>query len=271
MATFSLLTLNCFGVPTLLVRRRLLTLARELNRSDMTVVCLQEVQAHLYRRMLIEACVEYPTNAFWPFVHAPKGGLLTLGRLPFHDTHFTLYEERGIWYTLGLADWLLHKGILRIATRVQTVPVIVLNTHLNANYDGDWHPKNRFARGEQRQLQQLAALVAAQPAEALVVVAGDFNIPRGSWLYDEFLEASGLVDPLAGDPRPTYRLLPGMPRRFALPIDFVLFRTPRLAHLRVHADIVFHEKLPLVDGSMNYLSDHCGVELRFTWNSFIPT
>lgn len=267
MVTFSLITFNCLGVPVLKVRRRLRALARELNRSAATVVCLQEVQRHAYRQLLVRECSAYPFHAAWPFVHAPRGGLLTLGKTPFEQSEFILYRERGIWYSPGIADWILHKGVLRITTRVADLPVVVLNTHLNANYDGNWHPTNRFARTEQRQLQQLAAIVTAQPARALVVVAGDFNIPRGSWLYDEFLARSGLTDSLAGDRRPTYRGFPGLPTRFAVPLDFALFRAPELPNLSVQANLVFCEKLPLPDDTTGYLSDHCGVTLRLTWNT----
>ena len=61
---------------------RLRALAGELNRRDLTVVALQEVQAQRYRQLLINACSSYPAQAFEPFVHAPKGGLLTLAGHP---------------------------------------------------------------------------------------------------------------------------------------------------------------------------------------------
>ncbi len=65
------------------------------------------------------------------------------------------------------------------------------------------------------------------PAEALVMLVGDFNLPRGSWLYEDFLAESGMEDTLAGDKRPTYRPLPGVPAHYALPIDFVFVRRPQ--------------------------------------------
>src|SRR6185503_12522110 len=104
MTTFSLITINCFGglVPT--TPARLLALARELDNRAADVVCLQEVQMHAYRRLLTQA--------------------------------FTRYPDRGRWYTPALADWMLHKGVLRTSMAVGGLPVIVLNTHLSANYRG---------------------------------------------------------------------------------------------------------------------------------------
>jgi endonuclease/exonuclease/phosphatase family metal-dependent hydrolase len=269
MPTFTLLTLNCFGVPIPATGRRLRALAHTLETLDADVVCLQEVQANVWRRLLIHFCKSYPYHAWQPFIHAPKGGLLTLSRRPIHDWRFVLYDERGLWYTPALADWILHKGVLitNIAHDGLPHPIAVMNTHLTANYTGDWSPVSRFARHEWEQLQQLAALVRAQPADSLVVVAGDFNIPRGSWLSEQFLAQSGLIDPLANDLRPTYRPLSGLPARFAVAIDFNLYRAPAAMQETLSSESAFRftEKQPMINGELRYLSDHMGVELRLTW------
>jgi endonuclease/exonuclease/phosphatase family metal-dependent hydrolase len=265
MTPFSLLTLNCFGVPAPATRQRLLTLAQELDRRAPSVACIQEVQAHAFRRMLTAACTRYPEAAFEPFSYAPKGGLLTLARQPFAERQFTLYRERGLWYTPALADWMLHKGVLSTHTLLDGVRVVVLNTHLSANYRGNWDADNQYVRTERSQLRQLAEIVAAQPPDAIVIAAGDFNIPRGGRLYEEFLAASGMTDPLAGDRRPTFRTPPGVPARYSLPIDYALVRAPPLPGLKIRSDICFNERIPLIGGRQGYLSDHFGIELEITW------
>jgi len=265
MTTFTLVTFNCLGAPGLGAGRRLLALARELNRRADAVVCLQEVQAHTYRKLLLDACVAFPTHAFEPFVHAPKGGLLTLAGSPIEEVSFTLFRDRGLWYTPAVADWILHKGVLRIRLTCDDTPVSVLNTHLTANYLGDWRGDNLFTRNERAQLRQLAEIVRRESPEALVLVAGDFNIPRGSWLYEEFIAESGLIDPLAGDVRPTVRAPRGMPARYSAPIDFALLRSPASLRLHIGSDLLFREKIPVGDKRSAYLSDHCGIELRLAW------
>jgi endonuclease/exonuclease/phosphatase family metal-dependent hydrolase len=265
MAAIELVTLNCFGVLLPSTGRRLRTLARELNAGAADVVCLQEVQAHLYRRLLVQACASYPHSVFEPFLHAPKGGLLTLARHGVARSGFALYDQLGAWLGLSAADRALRKGALQAELRVGDQRVIVINTHLSANYRGDWQRESAYTRVERAQLQQLAGIVAAQPADAIVLVAGDFNVPRGSALYREFIAASGLHDPLAGDLRPTYRLLPGMPAQYAQPIDFVLLRAPALPALRARADLCFATPLPLVGGGQGFLSDHVGLRLRVEW------
>jgi endonuclease/exonuclease/phosphatase family metal-dependent hydrolase len=115
---------------------------------------------------------------------------------------------------------------------------------------------------EEKQLLQLAETARAQPADSLVIVVGDFNIPRGSKLYHDFMDRSGLTDPLAGDTRPTLRLPPGAPARFSLAIDFALVRMPRTQSLRVDCDLCFSGKYPSNNRRPGYLSDHYGIELR---------
>jgi endonuclease/exonuclease/phosphatase family metal-dependent hydrolase len=263
--SFSLLTLNCFGVPTPTTRRRLLAIAQELNRGDYSLACLQEVQASGYVGLLTEACATYPHSAFEPFIYAPKGGLLTLSRLPIEERAFALYRERTIVSPPAVMDWALHKGVLLARVSLAGVPIVVLSTHLSANYSASWGPGSAYARVQRLQLQQLAEIVRGQPASAIVVACGDFNIPRGGQLYDEFLAASGMVDPLAGDMRPTQRMPPGIPARFALPIDFALLRSPPLPGLRLQSDHRLAERLPIAGARADYLSDHVGIELRVTW------
>jgi len=266
MPTFSLLTLNCFGVPTPTTRARLLMLADELNARDDQVICLQEVQSHAYRRLLIGACTSYPNAAYIPFVHAPKGGLLTLARLPIAASEFMLYTIRHVPYPLALMDWLLHKGVLATQFEYAGLRIVVLNTHMHANYTGVWDRRNRYAWVEGKQLHELAEIVRAQAPEALVVAAGDFNFPRGSWLYYTFLSESGMTDPLAGDSRPTVRAPLNFAERFSLPIDFTLVRAPKLAGLRLTSELRFTEQV-LVNGRTRFLSDHIGVELRVEWDA----
>ena len=263
--TFSLLTFNCFGGLHWTTPRRLRALGQELDRLAPEVVCLQEVQTHAARRLLQRVCAGHPAHAYVLGRRAPLGSLLTLGRAPLSPPYFARYTTQGSWYTLTLMDRITQKGALVAQIWHEGVEIIVVNTHLVANYGANWRTESRAARAQQSQLHELAALVAALPATALVLVAGDFNIPRGSWLYEEFLQRSGLADPLAGDGRPTYRPLPGVPARYALPIDFVFVRAPSQLDLHTEPALYFTEKLALGGARPGYLSDHLGVRMTLRW------
>ena len=265
METFSLLTLNCFGAPGMGATARLQYLGQHLNRADYAIVCLQEVQTHRYRRLLTRTCGDaYPAQAHQTFIHAPKGGLLTLSQFALEKSEFILFQKRGLWYTPALAHWILHKGILVTHLMLGELPVVVMNTHLTANYTGNWSRQNVFARQEHHELMQIAEVVNEQPADHLVIVCGDFNIPRASWLYDSFIDASGLTDSMAGDQRPTFRPHRGMGSKFGVPIDYVLYRAPATHAPTVTADLQFADKVDIA-GRSAYVSDHMAIETRFGW------
>ena len=145
--------------------------------------------------------------------------------------------------------------------------VEMINTHIMANYSGDWARQGVFARMQERQLRQLADTIAAQPANALVVAVGDFNLPRGSRLYTDFLHGTGLMDTLAADLRPTHRPPPGVPAHYSLPIDFVFVRAPQTLSLQITSDLRFSSKLDVGRKYQDYLSDHNAIEVSFAINS----
>jgi endonuclease/exonuclease/phosphatase (EEP) superfamily protein YafD len=245
---------------------RLLALAQELERRSDQVVCLQEIQLHRYQRLLVKECASYPYPVYESYFHCPKGGLLTLSRMPITNKSFEPYEERGIWYTPMLLDKLFYKRILITKITWDKIPVIIINTHILANFAGDWERHGMYSRVEQKQLNQLAETIRAQPADSLIIVVGDFNIPRGSKLYHEFLAASGLTDPLAGDTRPTLRAPSGIPSRFSMPIDYALVRLPNMHSFEIDCDLCFTNKHRISNRFQGYLSDHNGIEIQITIN-----
>ena len=265
--TFSLLTLNCFGGSNWSVARRLPTVMRELERLAPHVVCLQEVQSPLALRLFTAASTHFSTHAFLPGLRFPFGALFTLAHGPIGAHHFIRYHDEGRWLGPTFMDRLTRKGVLVTHLQRTPLPITVLNTHLLANYGANWGVDNRAALAQQRQLGQLAEIVRNQPQDTLVLVAGDFNIPRGCWLYEEFIARSGLTDALAGDERPTYRPFPGVPARYALPIDFVFLRAPAGLTVETETTLRFADQVPYVGGGTGYLSDHLGVQVTLRWQA----
>ncbi|MFN8445883.1 MAG: endonuclease/exonuclease/phosphatase family protein [Caldilineaceae bacterium] len=265
--TCSFLTFNCFGGFHWNTPVRLRTLASMLATMEPDVVCLQEVQSYLALRLLLRTCTSHPHRTYARMAHAPAGALLTLARQPLTEPQFIRYSSQGAWISPTLMDRITQKGALISSFTLGTYPVSVINTHLIANYWGNWTQNNPAALQQQLQLHELAKLVQSQPSNRLLLVMGDFNIPRGCWLYEEFLQLSGLQDPLAGDQRPTYRPLPGVPMRYALPIDFVFLRVPPELDVTATIDRCFVERVPLVSGGQGYLSDHLGLHVTLRWNT----
>jgi endonuclease/exonuclease/phosphatase family metal-dependent hydrolase len=268
MAQLTLLTFNTFGILNWDTPFRLKRLIVELNRMAPDIVCLQEIHQHYFRRMIATGALDYADAIFEPMRYRPKGGLLTLIKGQRARTEFNLYQEQGPWASLNLMDRLLRKGMLLTYLETAGLPVVVINTHLIANYGAKYEPDAIAARLQRAQLHQLAALVRAQADDALVVAMGDFNIPRHSWLYDEFVERSGMEDTLADDSRPTYRPLPGVPARYALPIDFVFVRRPAGRAISFASVFTLDQRQPLVGRYANFLSDHLGIHTELSWPEF---
>ena len=265
MNSLSLLTFNTFAILNWDTPFRVSALAQELAKLEAEIVCLQEIHQHLFRRS-ITAATPYHVDA----IHAPKrgrprGGLLTLSRLPVVKHTYVPFVEQGRWIHLEIMDRLLDKGILVTHYEVGGLPIIVVNTHIMANYAADYALTGPPALRQQSQLRQLADDIQALPSEALVMLVGDFNLPRGSWLYEEFLAASGMEDTLEGDARPTYRPLPGVPSHYALPIDFVFVRQPKGRTITCSSNLCLDRPVRLVGGYHNFLSDHLGIISHFSW------
>lgn len=271
MASLSLLTFNTFAILNWDTPFRVAALALELAKLEADIVCLQEIHQHLFRRTLTAATPYHVDAIHAPRRGRPRGGLLTLSRLPVIKHHYVPFTEQGRWYHFEIMDRLLNKGLLVTHYEVAGLPVIAANTHIIANYAADYGRNGRPALIQQSQLHQLAEDIKSLPEDALVILVGDFNLPRGSWLYDEFLEESGMEDTLAGDQRPTYRPLPGVPAHYALPIDFVFVRRPKGLQLTCSSDLVLDKPVRLVGNYHNFLSDHLGIISRFEWESSTPS
>jgi endonuclease/exonuclease/phosphatase family metal-dependent hydrolase len=266
---FNVVTLNAFGVPSMWTQARLRTIARELNDRALNAVCLQEVQWYRYVPLLFKAFTNFPSASWEPHLYAPKGGLMTLTRQPQHSAEFIRFEEKGWFLGPTIADRMLHKGMLVSRLQHGNMPVTIINTHLAANYSGNWSRSNRYARLEASQLEHMARVVNAQPPEQMVIVVGDFNIPRYSWLYEEFLAATGLHDPLGEEEAPTYRphrRLPSLISAFlSVAIDHALVRIPPGRSVQYESLIILQEEVEMVDGRRGHLSDHFGIHLRLEW------
>lgn len=182
-----------------------------------------------------------------------------MSRWPIRQWRYETYRRRGRWNTLGFADLLIHKGFQVVRLEVDGQAMVVINTHLLANYAEDWSRDGDYALRQRDELQQLARSLATIDAGTPLVVAGDLNVPAGSWLYEDFLRAAGMRDVFDGPREPTGRAELGH-KEPPQAIDHVLVRVPREWQLHTSARLVFQEELRLVTGKSGHLSDHFGIE-----------
>lgn len=259
-ATLRILSFNCLAIPFAGAADRLQTLGAVVEATGYELVLLQEIQLQRYLTLLTRFFRSYTHPAYEPGWHAPLGGLVTLSTLGPMRTSFVPYHEQGPLFGPTIADRLLGKGMLRTDYAIGDLPVAVINTHLLANYSGNWTPGSRVMAPQTRQVEQLSRAVNAIPNGALVVVGGDFNLPRGGPVMQALLRKTGLHDVLAENSDPTYR--PGglMPRSFAQAIDAILVRWPASFEVEMAARIRFRQPVTYPSGRTGFLSDHCAVE-----------
>jgi endonuclease/exonuclease/phosphatase family metal-dependent hydrolase len=261
MPAFSLLSLNTFGIPFFLSLGRIKRLASELNRVSPTIVCLQEIQQNIYVPLLEKHLTEYSHLASFRHSYAPKGGLFTAS-IVSGSSEFHPFPNRGKPASIGFADWALYKGVLMTTLEIEGQRVVVMNTHLQANYLGNWDLSNEQARIELDQVRFLAELARVQPANAWVFACGDFNFPRATPPYDWMVAESDLTDPLADDPRPTYRPFPLVSAKWQMSLDYFFYRRPAGDQTPVRADIVPIENSTAGWYFQRFLTDHHALVLN---------
>ena len=261
MPAFTLLSLNTFGIPFFLSLRRIKRLAYELNRVAPAIVCLQEIQQNIYVPLLERHLTEYSHLASFRHRYAPKGGLFTAS-IYGGDSEFHPFPNRGKPVSMGFADWALYKGVLLTTLRVAGQLIVVMNTHLQANYLGNWDISNKQTQIELDQVGFLADLARSQPADAWVFACGDFNFPRATPPYNRMIAESGLIDALADDPRPTYRPFPLVSAKWQMSLDYFFYRRPEGDDTPVTADIVPIEHSTAGWYFQRFLTDHHALVLN---------
>jgi endonuclease/exonuclease/phosphatase family metal-dependent hydrolase len=239
------LTLNCLFLHS--PRARLRVVGRLLKDMAPDVICLQEI---FFRRNV--RLLDDNRALFRPWGVGVRGGLVTVANGPVDQWSFERFRT-GLWF-----EWIARKGFLTTRLRLGGEPVTVVNTHLLANYDENWALDNRYARRQLDELDQLAEAIRRLPADELLVVAGDFNVPAMSAQFREFMAACGLRNAVDWSAFPAgNRGSPG--------IDNILYRAPLGRQITATATLCLEEKVRLDDGRSAYPSDHVGVEAELEW------
>ncbi|OLF19156.1 endonuclease/exonuclease/phosphatase family protein [Actinophytocola xanthii] len=245
------------GAP---VRERAAEFCRRLTELDVDVLLLQEVWTAPLLRFIAARLPSLPHAAWLPGLAGhPAGGLAVLARRPLCPPTYTPFTSArpdggGLPFRVVSALRCRLQGVLAVRTVDGTL--LVGNTQLTANGDGDWSAANRHHGLHRRQVRivQTALRAAGAHTMPLSVLGGDFNIASSGPLYPEIVEHGAWHDPLADAGRPTYRAEYLPPGRPAQRIDYLLVSgRPVLA-----ADLVLTEPA----GSVGFLSDHLAPRVR---------
>jgi endonuclease/exonuclease/phosphatase (EEP) superfamily protein YafD len=254
-------TLNTRGfiLPTKEVAERFVAMSREFNQLSCDVLHLQEVWSYGQLSVLKRELPSY-FFAYHCGVLGPKAGLVTLSRFPLQRAEYIDFPPVGEpKKRKAINRWkrrLKNKGAL-IA---RTEEVTTINTHLVANGDGDWSTTSRYSEAHRHDLTMLASTVLdlAKWGES-VLVAGDFNFPKESSFYKQFVSLAPVYDVFGQDTTPTFHQEFLSPGQQAHCIDYI-FHSERFRVMS--SSRIFKEKIPLPSG-FTYASDHDGLVASF--------
>lgn len=235
---------------------RLTAAGEQIENERIDVVVLQEVMHRAQVKRLQRVLTSFPHSVSHRTGPMVRAGLVIFSRWPVERQDLLSFGRAAARPSLD--QWLKPKGALIVHLRVNNQAVVIIDTHLQHNPLGNWSHVNRYTAREQFELQRLAGAIGKLSSDSSLVVAGDFNVPAGSWLLDEFLASTGLRDAMGPSREPTYNRTSRV--RNPQAIDHVLVRQGRGTALAVAAKLVFRNDRVQISGSRSVeLSDHCAI------------
>jgi sphingomyelin phosphodiesterase 2 len=172
----NVLTLNTWGIPYAAdYALRTQALAATLARSDLDVVCLQEVWTDGDVERLTRAA---HAGGLAYAQHFPSGvmgsGLLTLSRYPIIDVDFYRYRLGGTVETIWHGDYIAGKGVGLVRIQTPGGMLDVYNTHAIAQYHPD--PIDAYRAHRAAQLYEATRYITAETTTNPLIFCGDFNV-----------------------------------------------------------------------------------------------
>lgn len=184
---------------------------------------------------------------------------MIFSKLPFEKVIYQDFFTQGQYHNKSITGYLSRKGVL--LAKLKNYPLWVLDTHLTQNSDHDWSENNRYIPILTKQLEQLIRLRDHfTKREQAVILAGDFNMPKGTRYYHDFLKSTKLRDAFPKDSFPTYQES-FLPKNASVGrLDFI-FHSDNLSI----KDTNYILQSPIEDdrGENFYLSDHIGLVTTF--------
>lgn len=261
MTRLTIASLNTRGGPIRgsQLADRYTAIATTFEASDVDVVSFQEVHTYYHLRHLTRRMPSFAHVSYRPSLAGPAGGLVTLSRRPPAGSEYRRFPIPPTTATAGLPHRTRLLAPLKgaLLTHLPNPRITIVNTHLLANYDGDWSPSNRHFPLHQNQLAALARTVEAVPTPALI--CGDFNIARDTSLYRDFLATTHLVDAYGDTCPPTFHAEYLRPGKSPHCIDFALIKGSSVTV--ESADLMFADKHCLRSGP-THISDHLGLHIK---------
>ncbi len=189
------LSWNIWGMPLRAphIKKRFEKISSIINsKKDVDIVNFQEVFLYSSLRILKKGLSNFPYLIYQPFFYGPKGGLVVFSKKPLKKISFVPFPNRGTFKNHSLVDIFLFKGFLAYEISSNGWAI---NTHFPTNYNHCWLPDSIYGQHQQSAISSLIDFVRNQERKSCLYIAGDFNFPRHSKLYHDFINNLSLWDP----------------------------------------------------------------------------
>jgi endonuclease/exonuclease/phosphatase family metal-dependent hydrolase len=257
----SLLTFNTLGTPIFApdIIKRDSKIATLINEASYDVVCLQELFTYIQLAIFKKKLTNYPYCVYEKNLFGPRGGLVIFSKHPLVEkSDFSYSHPKGAF--VPFYTTLAQPGML--SAIVKPFAIRIVTTHLSSDNEHNLTPKNKLYNLIRSQSEEAANVINRYTKQAeSVVVAGDFNIAKGSVLYQSFLQNTALTDIYAKEVQPTYdpERVQFFYRAPADRCDFI-FIDPREKRIRTETlSYAFQKQEYLSNGKKSHLSDHIGL------------
>jgi len=242
------------------VRRRFRASSAVLNSINADILILQEVLDFPHLIYLKRLLSEFPYVIYKKSLYGPRGGLVIFSKIPLERAHYHDFVERGKIHNKSISGLLSLKGILK--AKIKDTNIVVINTHLNQNSDHDWSLNNRYVPILISQLKQLAIYTwSILEHEDKIILAGDFNMPKDTPYYKDFIKQANLFDIFKNDSFSTYHL-PDLPKEIKVGrIDYIFASSSFAVRDKTY---ILREQIMDESGKLFFASDHMGLVATFS-------
>ena len=173
--------------------KRLERAAERILEEQPDVALLQELWEHDDAKNVVNRLAEAYSSAdiAGHGFFARRSGLLTFvrkrGGWSVRGTSFREFEAVGsAWWKLSEGDAFAGKGVQRVDIERQGARVVLLNTHLQAEY-GEGN-RSRYLEVRRKQLEELRAFAHRVPIDLPLIAAGDLNTRPAEEPYARLIE-----------------------------------------------------------------------------------
>jgi endonuclease/exonuclease/phosphatase family metal-dependent hydrolase len=265
MNELTIASLNTFGgsLNTKSISERYQAIGNYFNTSSADVVHFQEVFTYFHLNLLKKNLPSFPHSAFIKSYLGPKGGLVTFSRHPFAKSRYILYSRPFIPF-LGpsIIELLTQRGMLISQITLERKTLTFVNTHLTAVINHVWTFQSKYFRELIHEILQFHTTLSALKSEGIVITVGDFNIAKGSELYQKLIDFPLLIDVFSQDKTPTLHDSNRRTLKSPVRIDYFFCYGSQQKYKVLNKKNIFTQQVKLNSSHWGLASDHSGLEVR---------